>query len=141
MSYYIIIVERRMMNNKIMVVDDEIDILISLRAVFEKQKYEVTTVESGEECLKHLEKGFRGIILMDIMMPDMDGWDTIREIVKRDLIKDVVIEIITGKGTKDHQKLGELGSYVYDYLTKPIDIKQLIESVRKCGIYLDARNN
>ena len=129
------------MNNKIMVVDDEIDILVSLKALFEKQKYDVTTVESGEECLRQLEKGFRGIILMDIMMPDMDGWETIREIVKRGLIREVAIEIITGKGTKDHQKLGELGSYVYDYLTKPIDIQQLIDSVRKCSIYLDARNN
>ena len=129
------------MNNKIMVVDDEIDVLNSLRVLFEKQKYEVTTVESGEECLRQLEKGFRGIILMDIMMPNMDGWETIKEIVKRGLISEVAIEIITGKGTKDHQKLGELGSYGYDYLTKPIDIRKLVDSVRKCGIYLDARKD
>ena len=124
-----------------MVVDDETDILASIRALFEKQNYEVTTVESGEECIQELEKGFRGIILMDIMMPNMDGWDTIKKIVNRGLIKNVAINILTGKGTKDHQKLGELGSYVYDYLTKPIDINQLIDSVKKCGIYLAARNN
>ena len=129
------------MNNKIMVVDDETDILTSIRALFEKQNYEVTTVESGEECIQELEKGFKGVILMDIMMPNMDGWDTIKKIVNRGLIKNVAINIITGKGTKDHQKLGELGSYVYDYLTKPIDINQLIDSVKKCGIYLNARNN
>jgi CheY-like chemotaxis protein len=129
------------MNNKIMVVDDETDILASIRALFEKQNYEVTTVESGEECIQELEKGFKGVILMDIMMPNMDGWDTIKKIVNRGLIKNVAINIITGKGTKDHQKLGELGSYVYDYLTKPIDINQLIDSVKKCGIYLAARNN
>ncbi len=129
------------MNNKIMVVDDERDILDSLRVLFEKQKYDVITVESGEECLRQLEKGFRGVILMDIMMPNMDGWDTIREIIKRDFIKDVGIEILTGKGTKDHEKLSELYSYVYDYLTKPIDVQQLIDSVRKCCKYLDARNN
>jgi len=129
------------MNDKIMVVDDETDILASIRALFEKQNYEVTTVESGEECIQELEKGFRGIILMDIMMPNMDGWDTIKKIVNRGLIKNVAINILTGKGTKDHQKLGELGSYVYDYLTKPIDINQLIDSVKKCGIYLAARNN
>ncbi|MDH7517732.1 MAG: response regulator [Candidatus Thermoplasmatota archaeon] len=129
------------MNNKIMVVDDEIDILKSLKNIFEKQRYEVITVESGEECLRQLEKGFRGIILMDIMMPKMDGWDTIKEIIKRDLIREVAIEIITGKGTKDHQKLEELYPYIYDYLTKPIDIKQLIESVRKCEIYLDAKKS
>lgn len=129
------------MNNKIMVVDDETDILASIRALFEKQNYEVTTVESGEECIQALEKGFRGVILMDIMMPNMDGWDTIKKIVDRGLIKNVAINIITGKGTKDHQKLGQLGSYVYDYLTKPIDINQLIDSVKKSGIYLAARNN
>jgi len=129
------------MNNKIMVVDDETDILASIRVLFEKQNYEVTTVESGEECIQELEKGFKGVILMDIMMPNMDGWDTIKKIVNRGLIKNVAINIITGKGTKDHQKLGELGSYVYDYLTKPIDINQLIDSVKKCGIYLAARNN
>ena len=124
-----------------MVVDDETDILASIRVLFEKQNYEVTTVESGEECIQELEKGFKGVILMDIMMPNMDGWDTIKKIVNRGLIKNVAINIITGKGTKDHQKLGELGSYVYDYLTKPIDINQLIDSVKKCGIYLAARNN
>jgi CheY-like chemotaxis protein len=129
------------MNNKIMVVDDETDILASIRALFEKQNYEVTTVESGEECIQELEKGFKGVILMDIMMPNMDGWDTIKKIVNRGLIKNVAINILTGKGTKDHQKLGELGSYVYDYLTKPIDINQLIDSVKKSGIYLAARNN
>jgi CheY-like chemotaxis protein len=129
------------MNKRIMIVDDEIDILNSIKVLFEKQNYDVTTVESGEECIQEIEKGFRGIILMDIMMPNMDGWETIKQIVGRGLIRNVAINIITGKGTKDHQKLSELGSYVYDYLTKPIDINQLIDSVRKCGIYLAARNN
>jgi len=129
------------MNKKIMVVDDEPDILTSLRTVFEHHKYEVITVNSGIECINEIEKGFKGVILMDIMMPDMDGWDTIREIVKRELIKDVAIEIITGKGTKNHQNMSELGSYVYDYLAKPLDINELISSVEKCNIFLTARNN
>lgn len=129
------------MNKKIMVVDDEPDILTSLKTVFENHKYEVITVNSGFECIKELEKGFKGIILMDIMMPDMDGWDTIREIVKRELIKDVAIEIITGKGTKNHQNMSELGSYVYDYLAKPLDINELISSVEKCNMFLAAKNN
>ena len=129
------------MNERIMIVDDERDILDSIKVLFEKQNYEVTTVESGEECIQEIEKGFKGVILMDIMMPKMDGWDAIREIVERGLIGSVAINIITGKGTKDHQKLSELGSYVYDYLTKPIDINQLIDTVKKCSIYLDAKNN
>ena len=129
------------MNKKIMVVDDEPDILSSLRAIFERQSYEVITVESGAECLEELEKGFKGVILMDIMMPEMDGWDTIKEIVNRGLMKDITIEIITGKGTRDHQKMSGLGSYIYDYLTKPLNMEELISSVNKCSMYLSARDN
>ena len=128
------------MAKKIMVVDDEPDILSSLKTVFEHNDYDVVAVESGFECLKELEKGFKGVILMDLMMPKMDGWDTIKEIVERGLIQNVAINIITGKGTKNYQQLGSLGSYIYDYLPKPLNIKELILSVKKCDIFLEARN-
>jgi len=128
------------MNKKIMIVDDEPDILISLKAVLEHEEYEVITVNSGFECIEKIENGFQGIILMDLMMPEMDGWDTIKTIIDKGLIKDVAINIITGKGTKNYQKLGVLGSYVYDYLPKPIDIKELISSIEQCYRYLNARN-
>ena len=129
------------MDNKIMIVDDEPDVLSSLKTIFEKHNYEVITVENGYKCLEELKKGFRGIILMDLMMPGMDGWDTIKEIVNRGLIKNVAIEIITGRGTKDHKRLGVLGPYIYDYLSKPLDINELIDSVEKCKAYLAAKNN
>jgi DNA-binding response OmpR family regulator len=129
------------MNKRIMIVDDEPDVLKSLKIVFERQKYDVTTVESGAACISEIERGFQGVILMDIMMPDMDGWETIKEIVDRGLVKNIVIEIITGKGTRNHEKMSTLGSYVYDYLSKPLDINQLISSVNKCNALLSARSN
>ena len=126
---------------KIMVVDDEPDILVSIRTILEGQNYDVTTVSNGAECLEELEKGFEGIVLMDLMMPVLDGWATINEIVKRGLIKNVSISIITGKGTKDYQKMGVLGSYIFDYLAKPLDIKKLISSIERCNEYYYERNN
>ena len=129
------------MDKKIMIVDDELDILDSLKLVFEREDYDVVTVDSGKKCLKELEKGFKGVILMDIMMPNLDGWDTIKEIVSQGLIRNVEIEIITGKGTRDHQKMGGFGSYIYDYLAKPLNVKELVESVKKCSAYLHARTN
>jgi len=129
------------MNRRIMIVDDEPDILTSLKTVFERQRYEVITVENGTDCINEIEQGFEGVVLMDIMMPEMDGWETIKEIVERGLMKNVAIEIITGKGTKNHERMGTLGSYVYDYLSKPIDINQLISSVNKCNNFLIAKNN
>ena len=128
------------MEKRVMIVDDEPDVLTSLRSVFEHQNYDVITVASGDDCLKEIEKGFKGIVLMDLMMPGMDGWDTINEIVNRGYLKNVEIAIITGKGTKDYQKLSLLGSYIYDYLTKPLDVDKLIKSVEKCNQYLYSRN-
>jgi DNA-binding NtrC family response regulator len=120
------------MKKRVMIVDDEPDILTSLKVVLEQNDYDVITAENGHKCIEEIEKGFRGVILIDLMMPELDGWDTINEIVNRGLIKNVEIAIITGKGTKDFQKMCMLGSYVYDYLTKPLNIDKLIESVEKC---------
>jgi len=121
------------MRKKIMIVDDEPDILDSLRIVLEHHDFEVIAVDNGKKCLKEIEKGFRGVVLIDLMMPELDGWDTINEIVKRGLINNVEIAIITGKGTRDFQKMSLLGSYVYDYLAKPLNIDKLIASVEKCN--------
>ena len=128
------------MMKKVMVVDDELDVLDSLRTILENQNYEVITVSNGIECLKEIEKGFKGIILMDLMMPIMDGWDTINEIVNGGYLDNVTISIITGKGTKDYQKLSLLGNYIFDYLAKPIDIKQLTASVDRSNKYFHSKN-
>ena len=126
---------------KVMIVDDEPDILISLKTIFERQNYEVITVSNGAECLDEIKKGFKGVILMDLMMPVMDGWTTINEIVKKGYTKDVCVSIITGKGTKDYQKMGMLGSFIFDYLPKPLDVNQLISSVEECTRYFCSRNS
>jgi len=128
------------MLNKSLIVDDELDILKSLKIIFEQFNYDVITVDSGEKCLKELEKGFKGVVLIDIMMPGLDGWDTIKEILKRGLMDNIAIDIITGKGTKDHDKMIGLELYIYDYLSKPVEIEELIESVMKCSIQLAKKN-
>jgi DNA-binding response OmpR family regulator len=129
------------MNNRVMIVDDEPDILFSLKEIFEKRNYDVVTVSNGIECIKEIEKGFKGIILMDLMMPKMDGWDTISEIVKKGYIDNVAIAIITGKGSKDFQKVSILGSYVIDYLAKPLDMNKLISSVERYNKIFSSRNS
>ncbi|MCK4902787.1 MAG: response regulator [Thermoplasmatales archaeon] len=128
------------MNTKIMVVDDEPDVLDSLKSILEHENYEVITVKSGSECLKKLEDGFEGIIFMDILMPEMDGWDTIKEIVDRGYIRNVAINIVSGIGYKEHQQMGILEPYIYDFLSKPVEIRELIKSVEKSNIFLQAKN-
>jgi DNA-binding response OmpR family regulator len=127
------------MNKKIMVVDDEPDILIALRIIFENYGYDVITVETGKECIEELKKGFKGVVLIDIMMPKMDGWTTIKKIVDKNLTKNIAIEIITGKGTKDHKKMVGLEPYIFDYLVKPFDPEELISSVENLNMKLFSR--
>src|SRR4030042_169738 len=112
------------MEKKIMIVDDDPDILIAFRLVFEHEGYEVYTVDSGADCVKEIEKGFKGVILMDIMMPFMDGWDTIKEIVEKGFAPKVTISIVTAIGTSRHEKMIGLETYIHDYIAKPFDVKQ-----------------
>ena len=121
--------ERWIMDKKLMVVDDDPDILITIRNIFEREGYEVLTVDSGVDCIQELERGFKGVILMDIMMPFMDGWDTIREMVEKGLTKGIMISIVTAKGTPDHEKMKGLESYVRDYIAKPFNVKELVSNV------------
>jgi DNA-binding response OmpR family regulator len=129
------------MDKKVMIVDDEPDVLESLKIVLERNQYEVITAVSGEDCLHKIENGYKGIILMDLMMPGLDGWDTINEIVNRGHIRDVAISVITGKGTRDSRKMSFLASYILDYLTKPLDIDRLIASVERSAKYFYSRYN
>jgi len=119
------------MDKRLMVVDDDPDILITIRKIFENEGYEVLTVDTGKDCINELERGFKGVILMDIMMPFMDGWDTIMEIMNRGFEKNVIISILTARGTPDHERMKGLESYIYDYITKPFDVKKLISNVRQ----------
>ena len=118
-----------MMDKKIMVVDDDSDILVFLRTVFEQQGYEVLTVDSGSDCIEELKRGFKGIVLMDLMMPFIDGWDTLKEIIKHGLNKDIVISILTANGAPDPEKMKRLDSYIHNYIKKPFDLEKLISEI------------
>ncbi|OGU11258.1 MAG: histidine kinase [Geobacteraceae bacterium GWC2_58_44] len=117
------------MSDKIMIVDDNEYVRASVEIICESVQLDLIGAASGEECLGHLESGFRGVILMDIMMPDMDGWDTIREIVQRGLYNGNIIVMLTGMGEPD-AKMDGVQEYVTDYMTKPFGPDQLIESLQ-----------
>jgi len=114
----------------ILVVDDDEDILFTVKSIFKRQSVPVLIAKSGKECLEILDKGFRGVVLMDIMMPGMDGWDTIREIVDRGYADDLIISMFTAKDVPD-TKMEYLKEYVIDYITKPFEPQDLIETINE----------
>ncbi len=124
------------MEKEVMIVDDDPSVLKTCQKIISRNNIKVRTAESGQECLKELEKGFKGIILMDIIMPKMDGWDTIEEIVQRGYIKNVIITMLTGKD-QPGKKMDHLKEYVLDYIRKPFDAQDLIYLVKKYLSYLE----
>lgn len=112
-----------------MLVDDEEMVRESVELLFQSEGIPLLTAASGDECLGHLEEGFRGVILMDVMMPEMNGWDTIRKIIEGDLYKGNIIVMLTALDAPDNEVDG-IQEYVTDYLTKPFNPDGLLEIIR-----------
>ena len=125
------------MDAKVMLVDDEEMIRESVEVFFLSEGIKILTAASGDECLDLLEEGFRGVILMDVMMPEMNGWDTIRKIVENDLYEGNIIVMLTALGAPD-SKMEGLQEYVTDYLTKPFNPDELMEILQYYFSLLDA---
>ena len=119
------------MKKNILIVDDDVDILKSVKEIFEYQGHEVVTANDGIRCIEKLENGFKGILIIDLMMPKLDGWDTIREIINRGFEKNVDIFVITAIGTFSRKKMNGLEPYIHDYIPKPFNVNELIKNINK----------
>jgi len=115
-----------MTNKKILVVDDDNNICELLRLYLEKDGYRVKIANDGAAALESFTAYSPDIILLDIMLPKMDGWQVCREIRKK---SDVPIIMITAKGETFDKVLGlELGAD--DYITKPFDTKEVVARIK-----------
>ena len=113
---------------KILIVDDDKEILTSLKMLFEMKNYEVHTAENGRQCLNYLEEGFQGLIILDIMMPIIDGYQTLVRLKADSTLANIPVLMLTAKtGASDVVKALEIGAN--DYLKKPFDIEELVARV------------
>ncbi|MBQ2944469.1 MAG: response regulator transcription factor [Ruminococcus sp.] len=111
---------------KVLVVDDDTNISTLLRLYLEKEGFEVFTADDGEEALSVFEKAQPDLILLDIMLPKLDGWQVCREIRKT---SQCPIIMITAKSETFDKVLGlELGAD--DYIVKPFENKEVVARVR-----------
>ncbi len=115
---------------KVLIVDDDIRNIFALTSVLERYDMEVLAAETGRGAISTLERtpGI-DIVLMDIMMPDMDGYETIRSIRRSPRWKDLPIVAVTAKAMKgDREKTLEAGAW--DYLAKPVDTEHMLAMLR-----------
>ncbi len=114
------------MPNKILIADDDKSIVELMRLYLEKEGYTCITAENGKIALKKFETDTPDLIILDIMMPEVDGWQVCREIRKS---SNVPIIMLTAKGETFDKVLGlELGAD--DYMVKPFETKELIARIK-----------
>uniref|UniRef100_UPI00286D9841 response regulator n=1 Tax=Phenylobacterium sp. TaxID=1871053 RepID=UPI00286D9841 len=115
---------------KIVVIDDDIRNIFSLASALEEYGVQLSYAESGRAGLDLLDANPEvDVVLVDIMMPDMDGYETIREIRSRSAFVDLPVVAVTAKAMKgDRQKCIQAGAS--DYVSKPVDIDHLISVLR-----------
>jgi DNA-binding response OmpR family regulator len=121
--------------DRVMIVDDDPHILVAVKTVLNEAGFLVDMAESGQECINLLKTGFTGVILLDIMMPGMDGWDTIRAINSNGLGENILIAMLTAKNSPDSKMIG-LQDYVFDYITKPFEPDELVSRVQLYSKYM-----
>lgn len=112
---------------KIMVVDNEPDIVDLTRTVLELGGYSVVPAYSGEECLKKLDKESVDLVLLDIMMPGMSGWDVFNRIKKK--LPKVKVAFMSVLEISDKRKQVLLDEGLADYIMKPFDKETLLGRV------------
>ena len=115
---------------KILIADDEHKIIMTLEYAFRKAGYEVFIARDGSEVLELLKTETPDLILLDIMMPNVDGYTTLAEIKKDKNLSGIKIILLSAKtGEADIKKGMDLGAD--DYITKPYSIKKLTERVEE----------
>jgi DNA-binding response OmpR family regulator len=114
---------------KIMVVDDEAEVRRAVRRMLEKEGHEVSEAEGGRECLEKLRGERPDLVLLDVMMPDMEGWDVCRKIKEDEETKDVIVAMLTIR-TEDKDKVTSLDYALADWhINKPFKGESLPETV------------
>ena len=119
-----------MSTQKILIVDDEKLILISTRIVLESVGYGAITAANGEEAISLALEHRPGLILLDIMMPGIDGWETLSRLKEAPESKDIPVIIFTAREhSRGRQLAREMGAA--DYFQKPFEPDELIAIVEE----------
>lgn len=121
------------MNNKkrILCIEDEAEMIELMRLVLEREGFEVIGAMGGEQGLRVVKKEKPDLILLDLMMPGMDGWEVYRQMRADRELADIPVVIVTAKAQSIDKVLGLQVAKVADYITKPFGPKDLLGSVQK----------
>jgi len=115
----------------VLAVDDEKGILKLFKMELEARDFRVLTAEGGAEALKLARDQRPDILLLDLMMPDMDGWEVYQQMKADEKTRDIPVIVVTAKAQSIDRVLGLHIAKVDDYIAKPFSPQDLMTSVEK----------
>jgi two-component system response regulator VicR len=116
---------------RILCIDDEKEIIDLIRLILSRKGYEVAAATSGEEGLAKAHSWMPDLVLLDLMMPDMDGWEVFHRIRADSSLAKIPVIVVTARAQSIDRVLGLHVARVNDYISKPFTPQELLESVEQ----------
>jgi DNA-binding response OmpR family regulator len=110
-------------------IEDETEMIDLVRLILGRQGFTVLGANGGREGLDLVRKELPDLVLLDLMMPDMDGWDVYHQIKSEELTRDIPVIVITAKAQDIDKTLGLRVAKVEDYISKPFSPQELVERI------------
>ena len=116
---------------KVVCVEDEPEIIDLIRLILGRKGFDLTGATGGLEGLEAIRRVKPDLVLLDLMMPDMDGWEVYQQLKAEETTKPIPVIVITAKAQNIDKVLGLHIAKVDDYIAKPFSPKELVDSVEK----------
>lgn len=114
---------------KVVCVEDEPEMIDLVKLILSRKGYDVIGAMGGREGLEAIERESPDLVLLDLMMPDMDGWEVYQQMKSHDSMKSIPVIVVTAKAQSIDKVLGLHIAKVDDYITKPFGPQELLDSV------------
>jgi two-component system response regulator VicR len=114
---------------KIVCIEDDPEMIELVKLILIRKGYDVTGATGGKDGLKVVEEVKPDLVLLDLMMPDMDGWEVYKQMRDNEAMKHIPVIVVTAKAQSIDKVLGLHIAKVDDYITKPFGPSELLSSV------------
>jgi DNA-binding response OmpR family regulator len=118
-------------SKRVVCIEDEPEMIDLMRLILSRKGYQVIGAMGGREGLEAVQKEKPDVVLLDLMMPDMDGWEVYQKMKANEATKNIPVIVVTAKAQSIDKVLGLHIAKVDDYITKPFGPQDLIDSVEK----------
>ncbi|HSF80959.1 MAG TPA: response regulator [Anaerolineales bacterium] len=118
-------------NRRVVYIEDEQEMVDLVRLILSRKGYDVIGANGGQDGLEKVRLEMPDLVLLDLMMPDMDGWDVYQQMKSEEATRKIPVIVVTAKAQSIDKVLGLHIAKVDDYISKPFSPQELVDSVEK----------